>query len=87
MIKAFLIVGALLAVFIFYPKEIGSPLCGPVCPPTGPQYWEQSCLGVTIRKNFIDSYSNRCFGIPVGERACYGILEEGASPEQISCNF
>lgn len=80
----------LVLVVAFFPKKSGGPLCGPICPPDGLHYWERQCLGVVVRDNFIDGYTDRCFGIPVGERKCYGD-PAGAPPNtpdvQLSCSY
>lgn len=41
----FLVTLILLLVVLIYPKEIGGPLCGPVCPSLGLHYWEKDCIG------------------------------------------
>lgn len=65
-------------VVVFYPKDAGGPLCGPICPPTGLKRYERDCLGIKIRKNVIDGFRDYCYGIPLGQTSCYG--DEQASP-------
>lgn len=65
-----LFVGSLL--YSFLPKIVGSPLCGSLCPPLGPQIWEQDCFGYEFRETVTDSYLDKCIGFPYGAKSCYG---------------
>ena len=56
---------------------VGEPLCGPICPDLGLQYWKRDCLGYVQRTNIIDGFTDRCFGIPIGEKKCFGYSTRG----------
>ncbi len=83
----------LLSWFLF-PKNVGGVLCGPVCPPNGLHYYKQSCFGIENRfipKDCIDcSYTDMCFGIPVGKKKCYGVSyteTENFEDKELDCNY
>jgi hypothetical protein len=58
---------------VFYPKNVGGPLCGPVCLSTGLHYYERDCIGIKVRDtSMTDSYTDTCYGLAVGKRRCYG---------------
>ena len=74
----------------FYPKSVGGPLCGPVCPVLGLHYYEQSCLGIKVRYTVIDSYNDICYGLPIGEKKCYGVpytAESGSEDIELDCDY
>jgi hypothetical protein len=74
----------------FYPKNVGGPLCGPVCPSLGLTSFRQDCLGFKVRYTMIDGYSDNCYGLPIGERKCYGIPYDEKSnfnDRELSCNY
>lgn len=58
---------------IFYPKDVGRPLCGPICPGVGLHYYEIPCIGFEARYNVIDFYWDVCYGLSYGEKKCYGV--------------
>ena len=68
---AFILVIAL--VVFLYPKNVGGNLCGPTCPVTGLHYFEQDCLGIKTRTTVIDAYWETCYGMPIGDKICYGV--------------
>jgi len=74
----------------FYPKNVGGPLCGPVCPGLGLHYYRQDCLGFKVRYTMIDAYSDECYGVPVGEKKCYGVPYDektNFNDIELSCNY
>ena len=80
----------LILAFIFFPKDGGGVLCGPICPLTGLHYYQKTCIGVRVGVNYIDGYSDLCFGIPIGEKQCFGIPHEslpGAKDIKLDCNY
>ena len=88
----FLIVAITLVALIgfFIPKNVGGPLCGPVCPGVGLSTYSQSCLGFKVASTFIDGFSVDCYGLPVGEKKCFGVAyTEGPGSEniQIDCDY
>ncbi|MBI2578970.1 MAG: hypothetical protein HYW26_04635 [Candidatus Aenigmarchaeota archaeon] len=91
-----LIIGIIIIALIgfFFPRNIGGILCGPVCPPHGLHYYEQSCFGMKYRfihTNCSDcGYSDICFGIPTGEKRCFGVPyteTENFESREIGCNY
>jgi len=75
-------------VAFFFPKNVGGPLCGPVCPGVGLHYYEKSCFGFKVRHTVIDSYSDICYGLSIGEKKCFGVpYTEGSGNVQLDCNY
>lgn len=58
---------------------VGGPMCGPICGPDGPHYWERDCDGKVTRTNIIDSNYDTCAGTATGQCRIYeyGKTEEG----------
>lgn len=77
-----LLVILVIIVAIFYPKRVGGPLCGPLCPPVGLKSYERDCLGVKNRRNVIDGFTDYCYGIPWGQIRCYGDEETSSLKNQ-----
>jgi hypothetical protein len=80
------------AAFVLFPKDVGGPLCGPVCPSQGLHTYERSCMGIVVKEEVIDSFSDVCYGIPYGGRRCYGTpfgaaREEGFSAQRLACDY
>lgn len=72
--KVWIIAGLIIiAVLVLYPKRSGGPLCGPLCLGTGLHFEKRECVGFEWRMNYIDGFTDLCFGIPYGERTCYGV--------------
>jgi len=74
----------------FFPKRVGGNLCGPECPSHGLHYFEQGCLGIKIRTTVIDAYWDTCYGLPVGEKKCYGVPyteTENFEDRELDCNY
>ncbi len=73
----------------FFPKSVGGPLCGPVCPSRGLFYWEKPCIGFTARATVVDSYSDTCYGFTYGEPKCIGLPFDMQynEPLEMDCNF
>lgn len=84
-----ILAGVILIGIIFFPKESGGPLCGPVCS-DGLHTWQRQCIGFSVRDNYIDGFTDRCFGLPIGERRCFG-TPTGSPPNtpdrEMSCNY
>ena len=79
-----------IAVIVLYPKSFGSPLCGPICPPSGLSAEKQQCIGFEMRKNYIDGFTDLCFGVPYGEKTCYGVPHGSPSNTQaveLPCDY
>lgn len=73
---AYLILGVVVilgGIVFFYPKDVGGPLCGPVCSSQGLHYYKKQCLGIKVRSAYIDAYDDVCYGVPVSEKKCYGV--------------
>jgi len=92
----------------FYPKSVGGPLCGPVCPSLGLHYWEKDCIGFRqryscpmsfmdffgsifgVKRICADAYADYCFGLPIGEKRCYGVpyIEKGnLNNRELNCDY
>lgn len=67
-------------------SSVGGPLCGPICPEVGPQYYTQKCIGLKTYDPYIDGYNNWCYGIPTGQRECFGVTAE-KNIEKIDCEL
>ncbi len=84
------IIGLSLGIF-FYPKNVGGPLCGPVCPSLGLHYYKQDCLGIRATYSATDWYENVCYGLPLGIKKCYGVPcngnESGSNDVELDCNY
>src|SRR3989344_4468508 len=67
----------------------GGTLCGPICPPTGPSYWEKPCHGIEVSERYVsDSSTVHCLGFVSDDKRCYGRGVDdgkGAPIEKISC--
>lgn len=77
-------------VAFFSPKHVGGPLCGPVCPDVGLSTYLQSCFGFKVTRSFIDGFSVDCYGLPIGEKKCFGVpYTEGSGSKniQLDCNY
>ncbi len=74
---------------VFYPKESGGPLCGPVCYPDGLHYWEKDCIDFEKTNEVIDSYTTYCFGLTIGEKKCFGIPYESniTTDIEMECDY
>ena len=73
----------------FFPKTVGGPLCGPVCPSKGLFTWEKPCMGFTVRNNVIDGYADICYGFTYGKPKCIGLPYDSVykEPIEMDCNF
>jgi len=88
----FLALSLIVLLYVFYPKNVGGPMCGPVCPSVGLHFYSQSCLGFKITRSFIDSFSVDCYGLPVGEKKCYGVpytnsIDFNYKDSEMDCNY
>ncbi len=84
------IVFIILALIVFfYPKNVGGPLCGPVCPSVGLHHYEKPCFGIKVRNTFIDGYSDTCYGLSIGEKKCYGVpyTNPGMDNIRLDCDY
>ena len=80
---------ALVATIIIFSPPVGGPLCGPICPRVGLHRWEKACLGIKIHRDGIDTFSDTCIGIPLGEKKCYGVPrgKEGFENVHLPCDY
>ena len=90
-LRILFIVAILIAgIMLFYPKNVAGPLCGPVCPSIGLHTYSQPCLGIKISRNYIDSFSVDCFGVPIGKKECYGrpyANSTDTADSKMDCNY
>lgn len=89
------VVLVLASIGFFYPKEVGGNLCGPVCPSRGLHYYKQGCLGIDKRYTAIDASWTICYGLPIGEKKCYGVpytepeeeIDKAIIDRELDCNY
>ena len=88
-IYVILLLIAVVGVDFFFPKRAGGSLCGPVCPPNGLHYYEQQCLGIKSTETVVDAYLDVCYGLPMGEKKCYGIpfIEGSRERIELDCDY
>jgi len=86
-----IILGIVLIAYLLYPKNVGGPMCGPVCPSVGLHTYSQSCLGIKLPgPRMTDSFSINCYGILVGEKKCYGVPYTDTTNfenREMDCNY
>jgi hypothetical protein len=89
--KAVLIVVCLALIclaLVFFPKDVGGPLCGPVCASKGLHHYERSCLGWKTKQTFTDGYREHCYGLRYGKMRCYGVpFFESGLDKEIDCDY
>jgi len=74
----------------FFPKNVGGPLCGPVCPSLGLFSYSKPCFGFKETRTYIDGFSDDCYGIPYGEKKCYGLpfsSRPGSNTILMDCDY
>ena len=61
-------------------------LCGPICPPTGVQYWEKTCRGIVVKERYVtDKSTTHCIGVVLDDKQCYGLLTSSGPVEKVEC--
>ncbi len=91
--KAVFLIGVAVMVVVVlvvvFRTDVGGVLCG-TCPPTGLMTYKRSCIGIMTRDTYADGYTDYCYGMPVGERRCFGRphgSDAGSRVQELPCDY